>query len=143
MLYTNNCSKNENINYACHGHICNCYPKDYTLGTRGFFSRATFFFPPHFQTIMDRSLKTLLHYFLGHFPVHTNPTPPLTPQTTLDVLYQKLMLRVLSGVPNTKKQMKARGRRPSAFTVLFLLKQNKKICSDTFFCYCPPQMKEQ
>ena len=64
--------------------------------------------------------------FLGHFPVHKNPTPPLTPQTTLDVLYQKLMLRVLSGVLNTKKQMKTRSHRPSAFTVLFLLKQNKK-----------------
>ena len=33
------------------------------------------------------------------------------------VIYQKLVLRVSSGVPNTEKQMKARGRRPSAFIV--------------------------
>ena len=35
----------------------------------------------------------------------------------LDVIYQKLVLRVSSGVPNTEKLMKARGRRPSAFIV--------------------------
>ena len=34
-----------------------------------------------------------------------------------EVIYQKLVLRVSSGVPNTEKQMKARGRRPSAFIV--------------------------
>ena len=33
------------------------------------------------------------------------------------VICQKLMLRVSSGVPDTEKQMKARGRRPSAFIV--------------------------
>ena len=35
-----------------------------------------FFFAPLFQTIMDA--------FLGRFPIHTGPTPPLTPQTMLD-----------------------------------------------------------
>ena len=34
-------------------------------------------------TIMDKSVGTLLH-FLGRFPIHTGPTPPLTPQTMLD-----------------------------------------------------------
>ena len=34
------------------------------------------------------------------------------------VLFPKLVLRVSSGYPNTEKQMKARGRRPSAFIVL-------------------------
>ena len=43
--------------------------------------------------------------FLGHFPIHTSPTPPLTPQTTLDIIYQKRMLRVSPGVSNTEKQM--------------------------------------
>ena len=34
-----------------------------------------------------------------------------------EIIYQKRVLRVSSGVPNTKKKMKARGRRPSAFIV--------------------------
>ena len=38
-------------------------------------------------------------------------------QRPVVVIYQKLLLRVSSGVPNTEKQMKARGRRPSAFIV--------------------------
>ena len=38
-------------------------------------------------------------------------------QRPVVVIYQKLELRVSSGVPNTEKQMKARGRRPSAFIV--------------------------
>ena len=37
-------------------------------------------------TIMDKSLETLA--FLGRFPIHTGPTPPLTPQTMLDVCIQ-------------------------------------------------------
>ena len=37
---------------------------------------------PCHPTIMDTSLETLA--FLGHFPVYTGPTPPLTPQTKLD-----------------------------------------------------------
>ena len=37
--------------------------------------------------------------------------------TLLYVIFQKLVLRVSSGFPNTRKQMKARGRRPSAFIV--------------------------
>ena len=37
---------------------------------------------PCHPTIMDKSLET--HAFLGHFPVYTGPTPPLTPQTKLD-----------------------------------------------------------
>ena len=34
-----------------------------------------------------------------------------------EVIYQKTSASVSSGVPNTEKQMKARGRRPSAFIV--------------------------
>jgi len=37
---------------------------------------------------MDKSLRTLA--FLGCFPIHTCPIPPLTPQTTLDACIQKL-----------------------------------------------------
>ena len=37
-------------------------------------------------TIMDKSLGTL--GFLGRFPIHTEPTPPLTPQTMLDACIQ-------------------------------------------------------
>ena len=37
-------------------------------------------------TIMDKSLETLA--FLGRFPIYTGPTPPLTPQTMLDVCIQ-------------------------------------------------------
>ena len=33
------------------------------------------------------------------------------------VIYQKVVLRVSSGHPDAEKQMKARGRRPSAFIV--------------------------
>ena len=65
-----------------------------------------FFLPTSFSD--DNGQKSWDTFaFLGCFPIHTSPTPPLTPQTTLDVIYQKLMLRVSSGVPNTKKQMKA------------------------------------
>ena len=35
---------------------------------------------------MDKSLGTLA--FQGHFPIHTGPTPPLTPQTILDACIQ-------------------------------------------------------
>ena len=35
---------------------------------------------------MDKSLGTLS--FLGRFPIHTGPTPPLTPQTMLDASMQ-------------------------------------------------------
>ena len=38
-----------------------------------------------------------------------------------EVIYQKLVLRVSSGVPNTEKQMKARGRGLSAFLVSMCL----------------------
>ena len=71
----------------------------------------------------------------------------------------KMSARVSSVVSNNEKQMKALGLRPRAFIVSrclepwwnpkheflrWLLKRNnKKICSDTFFCYCPPQMKEK
>ena len=37
--------------------------------------------------------------------------------SSLKVIFQKLVLRVSSGYPNTRKQVKARGRRPSAFIV--------------------------
>ena len=37
-------------------------------------------------TFMDKSLGTLA--FLGRFPIHTGPTPPLTPQTMLDACIQ-------------------------------------------------------
>ena len=42
---------------------------------------------------------------------------PIGYPSTFLVIYQKLVLRVSSGVPNTEKVMKARGRRPSAFIV--------------------------
>ena len=35
---------------------------------------------------MDKSLETLA--FLGRFPIHTGPTPPLTPQSMLDACIQ-------------------------------------------------------
>ena len=35
---------------------------------------------------MDKSLETLA--FLGRFPIHIGPTPPLTPQTMLDACIQ-------------------------------------------------------
>ena len=35
-------------------------------------------------TIMDKRLGT----FLGRFPIHTGPTPPLTPQIMLDACIQ-------------------------------------------------------
>ena len=35
---------------------------------------------------MDKSLRTLA--FLGRFPMHAGPTPPLTPQTMLDACIQ-------------------------------------------------------
>ena len=41
-------------------------------------------------TIMDKSLETLA--FLGRFPIYTGPTPPLTPQTMLDVCIQNFFL---------------------------------------------------
>ena len=30
--------------------------------------------------------------FLGHFPIHTGPTPPLTPQTMLEICIQNFFL---------------------------------------------------
>ena len=39
------------------------------------------------------------------------------PKYNFQVICQKLVLRVSSGVPDTEKQMKARGCRPSAFIV--------------------------
>ena len=39
---------------------------------------------------MDKSLGTLV--FQGHFPIHTGPTPPLTPQTMLDACIQNFFL---------------------------------------------------
>ena len=69
----------------------------------------------------------------------------------------KTSARVSSGIPNTEKQMKARGRRPSAlsFEVIgtpdetrstsfwddFSKETIKKICSDTFFCIVLPKWK--
>ena len=41
-------------------------------------------------TIMDKSLGSLA--FLGRFPIHTGPTPPLTPKTMLDVCIQNFFL---------------------------------------------------
>ena len=35
---------------------------------------------------MDKNLGTLLHFWA--FPIHTGPTPPLTPQTMLDACIQ-------------------------------------------------------
>ena len=35
---------------------------------------------------MDKSLETLA--FLGRLPIHTGPTPPLTPQSMLDAYIQ-------------------------------------------------------
>ena len=37
-------------------------------------------------TFMDKRLGTLA--FLGRFPIHTGPTPPLTPQSMLDAYIQ-------------------------------------------------------
>ena len=52
----------------------------------------------------------------------------------------KTSARVSSGVPNTEKQMKARGRRPSAFIVSWwLLKRNKK--NMHFFAIVLPKWK--
>ena len=44
-------------------------------------SKLPFFFPPRFQTIMDKSLGTLA--FLGHFPIHISPTPPPHPTNNI------------------------------------------------------------
>ena len=44
--------------------------------------------------------------------VEENPGP-----TIFDVIFQKLVLRVSSWFPNTRKLIKARGRRPGAFIV--------------------------
>ena len=44
-----------------------------------------FFFPPPFQTIMDKSLGTLSRFW---GVLHTGPSPPVTPQTILDACIQ-------------------------------------------------------
>ena len=49
---------------------------------------------------------------------------PFTPNG--EVKFQKLVLRVSSGFPNMRKQMKARGRRPSAFIVFECLETPMK-----------------
>ena len=76
--------------------------------------------------------------FLGCFPIHTSPTPPLTPQTTLDVIYQKLMLRVSSGVPNTKKQMKAA---ECFYCIVSFPNETKKYAVIHFFAIVLPNWK--
>ena len=53
--------------------------------------------------------------------VEENPGP-----TIFDVIFQKLVLRVSSWFPNTRKLMKARGRRPSAFIVFECLETPMK-----------------
>ena len=53
--------------------------------------------------------------------VEENPGPPI-----FDVIFQKLVLRVSSWFPNTRKLMKARGPRPSAFIVFECLETPMK-----------------
>ena len=48
-------------------------------------------------------------------------------QYSYDVICQKMSARVSSGVPDTEKQMKARGRRPSAFIVSIISHYKKAI----------------
>ena len=48
-------------------------------------------------------------------------------QYSYDVICQKMRARVSSGVPNTEKQMKARGRRLSAFIVSIISHYKKAI----------------
>ena len=56
------------------------------------------------------------------------------------VIYQNRVLRASSGVPNTEEQMKARGRKPSAFIVSRcfepLMKHEARVSDIT------PQMKQ-
>ena len=42
---------------------------------------------------MDKSWDTF--EFLGRFPIHTYPAPPLTPQTTLDACFQNFFSSLL------------------------------------------------
>ena len=44
---------------------------------------------------MDKSLGTFA--FLGRFPIHTGPTPPLTPQTMLDARISEFQLYIVWG----------------------------------------------
>ena len=53
--------------------------------------------------------------------VEENPGP-----TIFDVIFRKLVLRVSSWFPNTRKLMKARGRWPSAFIVFECLETPMK-----------------
>ena len=53
-------------------------------------------------TIMDKSLGTLA--FLGRFPIHTGPTPPLTPQTMLDACIQNFFFPSFNFVQGGKRE---------------------------------------
>ena len=56
-----------------------------------------------------------------------NVTRPQFSVQRLDVIFHKLGLRVSSGFPNTRKLMKARHRRPSAFIVFECLETLMKL----------------
>ena len=64
--------------------------------------------------------------FLGHFPIHTGPAPPLTPQTTLDAS-TKNFFRVLTlyrGRKNCKKiskRMHCFTREPRNYRTIWIL----------------------
>ena len=87
---------------------------------------------------------------LGHFCISgvfsnshkSNPSPHPTNNVGCNN-YQKLMLQVSSGVPNTEKQMKAQGHWPSAFTVLMVSFPNKtkKYAVIHFFAIVLPKWK--
>ena len=102
-------------------------------------SKLTFFFPPHFQTIMGKSLGTWHFCISGVFSNSHKSNPSPHPTNNIGCNISKTHA---SGFIRGSKHQETDESGRVLLLYCFFPKRNKKICSDTFFCYCPPQIKE-